>query len=388
MNIAKKLLISSALSVIFTGCSDSEMPKQTRAEHAPQNTQPKVNEIPAHAVKGILRGSEFKIEQARLENGTLTLRQGKDFFADKSLDIIIFENDPLDNKTIKVDSNTGFDSPHLRLNIKEDNANLPDTKMLMSGYEMELSFGKADELGIPFAIRLLVNDETKTDIKGRFFASFKDVRIEQGQVDLSYDSFDTLEYLTRQYLQTKYQDIQWQERISASYSGSENSNYPKAGFIAYEVSIAGAPSSTVKVQLYKDENGWRVSKQLTENQIAQAHPVTEYIITNKRDLRSQAVKVAAALSLENDLNKQGLMPKIRSSSINCHLARNADKASCQLIYKIREAEDVICMSKNYLLVQTDQKWHVEKEILETEKIDSTSGKLVTYKPGMLSMSCN
>ncbi len=59
-----------------------------------------------------------------------------------------------------------------------------------------------------------------------------------------------------------------------------------------------------------------------------------------------------------------------------------------MIYGIREGEDIVCMNKNYLVIQTDNKWQVEKQILETEKIDYKSGKLVTYKPSSFGISCN
>ncbi len=258
----------------------------------------------------------------------------------------------------------------------------------MDAYKMELSFGKADDLGIPFAISLIVNGDTNTNIKGHYFATFKDIIVQNGQIDTTYDSFDTLGYLTQQHLQTKYQDIEWQKRFGASYVGSGKSNYPKAGFIGYEVSIKDVPDTVVKAQLYKDENGWRVINLLTGNQIHQAHPVAEYIIKNKRSLQSHLAQVAAALALEKQLNDEGVMPKVRATNTSCYTSKDLNKASCKMIYGIREGEDIVCMNKNYLVIQTDNKWQVEKQILETEKIDYKSGELVTYKPSSFGISCN
>lgn len=385
MNSPQKLLVLLMTTVFFTGCSDSELPPNEKVQAPKVETQVQASTIPSHPVKGVIRGSEFQIEQAKLDNGTLTLRQGKEFFADKSVSIFIFEKGSFDNKTIKIDSKTGFGKPHIHLAIKPKDANLPNTKIIMDGYEMELSFGETEELGIPFAISLLVNGDNKTDIKGHSFATFKDLRVQGGQIDVSYDSFDTLGYLARQSMQNKYQDIQWHKSFGATYSGSSDSSYPKTGFIGYEVSIEGAPVSVVKAQLYKDAEGWRVINQLAENQIHQAHPIAEYVIENKRSLHSRAAKTAAALALEEELNQQGLMPKVRTTSASCYLTKDYSKASCQVIYGVRQADETVCMSKNYLLLKSNDSWHVEKEIAATEKVDYNSGVLTTYKP--FSLNC-
>lgn len=379
MNTVKKLINILVLILLLSACDDTQTPTETNNLQAENSTPlPTQSVIPVQPVKGILRDQVFQIEQARLKNGVLELRQGKDFFADKSISIFTFESESLDNKTIKVDSNTGFGTPHIHLAIKHNPKDLPDTKIMMEDYEMQLSFANADELGIPFTINLVTKD-ARTNVKGRFFATFDDLLLQNGQVDRHYDSFDTLGYLTRQYLHTQSPDIQWHKRFGSSYLRTGESSYPQVGFIGYEVSIAGAAKSLVKVQLYKDENGWRVVNQLAENQIHQAHPVAEYKITNKQ---KHAAKVVAALALEKELNQQSEMPKVRSTSFSCTLTKNKDKASCRGVYGVREADadDVVCKSKNYLLQQTNQIWQVEKAIADNEKVDYKSGVLKTYKP--------
>jgi hypothetical protein len=154
------------------------------------------------------------------------------------------------------------------------------------------------------------------------------------------------------------------------------------------VSIKDAPDTVVKAQLYKDEKGWRVTNLLTENQIHQAHPVAEYIIKNKRSLQKHLAKVAAALALEEQLNDEGVMPKVRATNASCYTAKDKKKASCGMTYGIRDGDDIVCKNKNYLLTRTDNKWRVEKQILETEKIDYASGELVSFKPSTFGIGCN
>lgn len=365
-------------SISLLGCGYEE--KTTLPEVKEQNTPPQQSKIIPSTVEGIIRNHKFQIEQARLENGTLTLRQGKDFFADRSISIVTFEKDSLENKTIKVDSESGFGSPHLRLGIKKKGDNLPDEKIVLNNYEMELSFGKQTELGIPFSILLIVNEDSQTDVKGSYIATFGDIRIEDKQIDLTYDSFDTLKYVARQYLQHKYPNAQLLKQFGASYSGNNEENHPKVGFIGYEVITADSIPSTVKMQLYKNENGWSVANQLADNQIHQAHPIDDAPLTgNQRSIQTQLAKVSAALKLEDNLNKQGLISKVRATTANCYLTKNLDKASCILVYRLSEEDEVVCRNQSYLLQSAGDNWTVEKEILENEKVDYNSGELVSYQ---------
>ncbi len=388
MYTIKSFLALVICSIALFGCSYEEKSKQTTSpEENEQNTPPQQSKIIPSTVEGVVRGYKFQIEQARLENGTLTLRQGKDFFANRSISIVTFEKDSLENKTIKVNSESGFGSPHLRLGIKKKDDKLPDEKIVLNDYEMELTFGKQTELGIPFSIRLIVNEDTRTDVKGSYFATFGDIRIKDNQIDLSYDSFDTLIYVSRQYLQNKYPNAHLLKQFGTSYSGNSKENYPKVGFIGYEIITEDSIPSTVKMQLYKNENGWSVARQLTEKQIHLAHPIEEAPLTGtQRTIKAHLAKVAAALKLEDDLNKQGLISKVRATTANCYLTKNLDMASCRLVYGISESDEVVCMNKSYLLQSAGDNWTVEKEISETERVDYNSGELVSYKP--FNRSCN
>ncbi|MGR9114726.1 MAG: hypothetical protein ACU85E_03100 [Gammaproteobacteria bacterium] len=52
-----------------------------------------------------------------------------------------------------------------------------------------------------------------------------------------------------------------------------------------------------------------------------------------------------------------------------------DKASCHAVYGVLDTEGLDCLNKNYKLTRLGEKWNVEKEISETEKIDYGRGEL-------------
>lgn len=381
MEIMKSLLLLAAGSFLLCACNDKMPPEESRAQQPPKNAaQTKTTTIPDQPVKGIILGHEFQVEQAKLENGILTLRQGKDFFADRSIDIFTFEDGSLDNKSIIVSSNTGFGSPHLHLGVRKVNKNVPDKTVVMDGYEMELSFGQAEKLGIPFSIKLTVDKDPRTEVAGKYLATFGDIQPKGGEIDLTHDSFDTLGHVARKYLEPKYPNVQFEKSFGASYTSHGEADFPKVGFIGYEVNGNGVSPSVIKVQLYKDENGWRVANELSESQIHQAHPVGKYPTEHERSVQGHLATVATALKLESDLNDQNMMPNVRATSVNCYVTKNLDKASCRTMYAVRKKDDIDCTNKSYLVTRTAEKWNVEKEISDTEKVDYSSGELVPYKP--------
>lgn len=87
-------------------------------------------------IAGVVRNAKFEIEKASISNGTLTLRQGKEFFADVSVDIVTFENEEMSGKTFSSSNSASSFKPHIRLNIKKEGQNLPDGITLMSDYEL------------------------------------------------------------------------------------------------------------------------------------------------------------------------------------------------------------------------------------------------------------
>lgn len=333
-------------------------------------------------IAGDVRNTKFEIEKAIIDNGILTLRQGKEFFADVSVDIVTFENNGMSEKTFSSSNLTNSPNPHIILNIKKEGQNLPDGITLMSDYELLLIFGERESLGVPFSIRL-VDLKSGTNIEGKFFATYKDIQVVDGTVDPKADSFDTLDYLAKEYIKTQFGVIKLGERFGVSYKSYGDDEYPKSGFVGYEVDKG--ETSLIKIQLAKDESGWKVANELSANQIHQAHPVVVDIEGNLRTVEGLKATTAAARKFESYLNDKALIGATRSTSVRCYLTKTAHKASCRAIYGLKEKGNIECHNVNFLLSNDGQNWNFESEILDTQKVDYNSGELVTKKP--FSMNC-
>lgn len=332
-------------------------------------------------VTGDVRNTKFEVEKAIIDNGTLTLRQGKEFFADISVDIVTFDNEGMSGKTFSSSDSTNSFKPHIRLNIKKEGQNLPDGITLISDYELLLIFGEKESLGIPFSIKLVAL-KNGTNIEGKFFATYKDIRVVDGTIDLKSDSFDTLDHLAKEYIKIQYNDVKLGDRFGVTYT-SYSDDYPKSGFVGYEVDAG--KQSLIKIQLIKNERGWKVANQLNANQIHQAHPVVVDIEGSLRTIEGLKATTAAARKFESYLNDQALMDATRSTSVRCYLTKTAHKASCRAIYGLKENGNVECHNVNYLLSNDGKSWMFESKILDTQKVDYNSGELVSKKP--FSMNC-
>ena len=132
-------------------------------------------EIPSTTAKGKIHGENFTIDAAKIQSGILTLRQGKDFFPDRSLKIFLFlkkDEDP-QGKSFNITKDKGFGSPHIHMSWKVEGKDVPETKIYMKDYAMRLDFGKRQKGGLPGKIYLSLPDDFKSYVAGSFLADTK-----------------------------------------------------------------------------------------------------------------------------------------------------------------------------------------------------------------------
>ncbi|HLG19639.1 MAG TPA: hypothetical protein VI895_07460 [Bdellovibrionota bacterium] len=135
--------------------------------------------LPARGLAGEARGAiqnkDFVVEEAFVENGILTLRQGKDFLADKKFMIFLFlkSGESVQGKTYTVNKDDGLKAgtPHVNVWWKE-NGNLK-SKSYMHGYDMTLKFGEIKGEKVPGEISLQMPKEVGSSLKGTFQATIK-----------------------------------------------------------------------------------------------------------------------------------------------------------------------------------------------------------------------
>ncbi len=136
--------------------------------------------FPQKPAAGSIHGQPFVVENAELSNDILTLRQGRDFFADREFVIFLFG---LDGKlegqqiVVKDGSTVGKSSCHVHMKWLVPGKSLPETAMFMpsDGYGIRLAFGQRDpKTGLlPGYIVLRMPDKEQSFVQGYFYAKRK-----------------------------------------------------------------------------------------------------------------------------------------------------------------------------------------------------------------------
>lgn len=368
-------------SIILAACSEQASVSTGSSEPQVKTAEPA---IPNKAVSSRIKGQPFLIGRAVLTNGRLKLRQGDEYFADRDISISLPRQDSYANQTITVTDDSGFDAPNISISYKVEGQNLPESEFISSPYRMQLEFGIPTEVGIPFGIDLLIPGSPQTVAKGHFFAAFTEVRVVDGQVDLSLDTFDTLRFTAQTWLkQNRAEQLPLLDNdFGVSIQTFGEPAYLKTGFIGFEMADTGGVSvSPVKLQLLKDEEGWRVINALKESEISPAHPVDAGEVLNERSASARAAaELAASLELEQTLNTSGIMPAIRYANMSCRISKQSGRASCRANYSVKEAEIMTCKTANWLLGLEQDAWTVLQEINDTQRVNYKTGELEDYKP--------
>lgn len=129
--------------------------------------------IPDHAVSGMIHEQAFVVEKATFQNGVLELRQGSDFFPDRSISIFLFLDDGQkpDGHSLSIDAGSdGFSQPHVHVAYKVEGRMLPKTEMFMDKYAMRLELGQSKNDRLPGRMYLCLPDEKKSVVAGMFEA--------------------------------------------------------------------------------------------------------------------------------------------------------------------------------------------------------------------------
>ncbi|MCK4789264.1 MAG: tetratricopeptide repeat protein [Desulfobacteraceae bacterium] len=130
--------------------------------------------IPDVSARGMIHGEVFFVESSKIENGILTIRDGKDFFPDHAVTIFLFlKGESPDGKSYDIASTSGFGSPHIHMKWRPKNSKTPKSRVFMKGYSMRLEFGKTQDGKLPGKIYLCMPDEMKSYLAGSFTAIAK-----------------------------------------------------------------------------------------------------------------------------------------------------------------------------------------------------------------------
>lgn len=134
--------------------------------------------VPQKAAVGKIHGESFTIDRAELQGGTLSLRQGKEFFPDLEFKLFLFVDSyaKLENQFLDI-----FDEenpptktvPHVYISWKPDSKSLPKSKSWTGDYLIHLKFGQMKNHRLPGEIYLCLPDMKQSFVAGTFDAFVK-----------------------------------------------------------------------------------------------------------------------------------------------------------------------------------------------------------------------
>ena len=131
--------------------------------------------IPGTTASGKIHGVRFIVEKAKVENGILTIRQGKDFFPDYAVLIFLFlkKGEKLEGRTFNISKDKQFGIPHIHMKYKQEGKKFPKTEIFTKKYAMRLEFGKKENGFYPGKIYISMPDELQSYVAGTFQAEAK-----------------------------------------------------------------------------------------------------------------------------------------------------------------------------------------------------------------------
>jgi len=131
--------------------------------------------MPETVAGGMIHGDSFTVESASLENGVLTIRDGKDFFPDHALMIFLFlkKDETAGGKSFNITRTSGFSSPHIHMKWRPEGKDVPETEMFTDNYVMRLEFGVMENGKLSGKIYVCLSDKTKSFVGGSFEAEVK-----------------------------------------------------------------------------------------------------------------------------------------------------------------------------------------------------------------------
>ena len=146
--------------------------------------------IPDVPARGSVGGQEFTVQEAKMENGILELREGKDFFPDKSLKIFMFleEGATAEGRKFRISPKQEFGGPQVHVHMQYKPAGdqgFGETEMFIDKFAMILEFGRKQAGKIPGRIYVSLPDKLKSFVAGTFAVVLDDETSEPGTGEIA-----------------------------------------------------------------------------------------------------------------------------------------------------------------------------------------------------------
>lgn len=165
-------LIAAMTSFLALGVHNSLAERDDPGKEVQWKKDVSKTEVPEVPAQGMINGRKLVVEKATISSaGILTLRQGKEFFADLEFMIFTFVHDEekLPGTTFNLAPSKEF-GPHIYVKHMAEGDRIPKSEVFMNDYTLKLELGEETEKGIPGKIYLCVPDDKKSFVAGTFTA--------------------------------------------------------------------------------------------------------------------------------------------------------------------------------------------------------------------------
>lgn len=275
------LVLILFLGALFAACSPEI--GDDAAEAGPGEPEPTASTRAAptgSTLQGTIADRPFTVEGATLEDGILKVRQGEDFFADLEVTIFLFLDSgelPEGRSWQVAADDSDFGHPHVHVSFKDEDASVPETEMLMNGYDLDLQFGQAGDLTIPGELSLRVAGSPGADIQGSFVADLEGLVLRDGVADPRIDGIQTLKWLADHWLEQQVGGtIEIVNHHGTMFQYPDPDGGPQIGWT--EVEYRSAPEAEIeeaRLRLVKGDDGWAVDERFDATSLRPAHPLVE-----------------------------------------------------------------------------------------------------------------
>lgn len=152
---------------------------------------------------GEFNGQPFRPQQGELIDGVLTLREGLDFFALRELSIRLPQ--PVEGR-VRVDvlPQDSGNLPEVELSWLLPEQDLPEARRLSRGYTLHLDLQPQEPNRLVGDFHLVLPPRFKTSLSGRVELYRDRLRYTDGQIDVRFDSRDTIAHVLQDYLQRRF----------------------------------------------------------------------------------------------------------------------------------------------------------------------------------------
>ncbi len=317
---------------------------------------------------GRIASQSFVADSSTIKEGILELREGAEFFADRSVTIFLFldEGEVPEGSSYEAKADGGFGSPHVHMSWKAPSEPMPSTEIFMDGYTMSLDFGEEKDGVLPGTLHLCLPDEQESFVSGKFEAKIEGFRLVGGEPDFAQDSHKNFRYLAHAHLQQTLgtDDVEILDSQRGQYTLPDENTRFQTG--SSEITFrAGEREQSRRFLFVKEPDSWRVHKMLTMDQLPEAHPfekpeggkwarkLLSYLVAQELESRVRTQHPGQAIYPANDFS---LVEKYRTERAWAEVTTR---------YKLGSSEEAP-VEVRFLLHKGDDGWQVEREMADGE----------------------